>query len=190
MANILAFSGSAREGSFNRKLLAVAAGGAEAAGAEVTIARLSDFAMPMYDGDLEEAEGIPEAALRFRELMKRADGFLIASPEYNSSFSGLLKNTIDWASRPKEGEKPLECFRGKAAGLVAASPGYFGGYRGLQQVRSVLGNIGVIVLPDMFSLPKADQAFEADGSMKDAKQAEQARGIGQNLAAFVRGLRG
>lgn len=187
MAKILAFSGSARGESLNRKLLAVSAEGARAAGAEVTIVNLNDFPMPIYDGDLEEAEGIPGKALEFRELMKQSDGFLIASPEYNSSFSALLKNTIDWASRPHANEKPLECFRGKAAGLVAASPGYFGGYRGLQQVRYVLGNIGVIVLPDMFSLPKAHEAFNDDGSMKDSRQAEQAGGIGRALAEFVKG---
>jgi len=187
MAHILAFSGSARKDSLNRKLLAVAAEGVRAAGGEVTIVNFNDFPMPIYDGDLEDASGIPGKALEFRELMKRSDGFLIASPEYNSSFSPLLKNAIDWASRPKEGEAPLECFRGKAAGLVAASPGYFGGYRGLQQLRYVLGNIGVVVLPDMFSLPKAHEAFNDDGSMKDPKQAEQARRIGQALAEFVAG---
>lgn len=186
MGKILAFSGSARRGSLNRKLLAVAAEGVRSEGGEVTIVNLGDFAMPIYDGDLEQAEGIPGMAIKFRELMKQSDGFLIACPEYNSSFSSLLKNVIDWASRPREGEQPLECFRGKAAGLVAASPGYFGGYRGLQQVRYVLGNIGVVVLPDMFSLPAADKAFNEDGSMKDAKQAESARGIGRNLAEFVK----
>ena len=187
MAHILAFSGSARKDSLNRKLLAVSAEGARAAGAEVTLVNLSDYPMPIYDGDLEDASGIPGKALEFRELMKKSDGFLIASPEYNSSFSALLKNTIDWASRPRAGEAPLECFRGKTAGLVAASPGYFGGYRGLQQVRYVLGNIGVVVLPDMFSLPKAHEAFNADGSMKDAKQAEQAGRIGKALVEFVDG---
>lgn len=186
MTTILAFAGSVRKGSYNKKLVMVAASGAKAAGAEVTIVDLTDYPMPIFCEDLESRDGIPETALKFRELMKASDGLLIASPEYNSSFSALLKNTIDWASRPRDGERPLECFRGKAAALVAASPGYFGGYRGLQQVRYVLGNIGVVVLPDMFSLPKSHEAFADDGSLKDAGQQAAALGIGKTLADFCK----
>ena len=182
MSHILAFAGSARKESLNRKLVAVAAGGARDAGAEVTLVDLRDFEMPIFCEDLEAEGGIPESALQFRELLKASDGFLIASPEYNSSFSGLLKNTIDWATRPHEGEKPLECFNGKTAALVAASPGYFGGYRGLQQLRYLLGNIGVVVLPEMFSLPGAHEAFAEDGSLKDDKQTHRARSVGAALA--------
>lgn len=184
-AKILAFAGSTRRESFNRRLLAVVAEGARGAGAEVRLVDLGDYPMPLYHEDEEKESGVPETALAFREQMKWADGFLMACPEYNSSFTPLWKNTIDWASRPREGEKPLECFRGKVAGLVAASAGYFGGYRGLQQVRYVLGNIGVVVLPDMFSLPRAHEAFAGDGSMVDARQADLAKGIGRNLAAFI-----
>lgn len=184
-AKILAFAGSARRESFNRRLLAVVAEGARKAGAEVRIAELSDYPMPIYHEDEEKESGFPKSVLAFREQMKWADGFLMACPEYNSSFTPLWKNTIDWASRPHQGEKPLECFRGKVVGLVAASGGYFGGYRGLQQVRYVLGNIGVVVLPDMFSLPRAHEAFAGDGSMVDAKQAEAAMAIGRNVAEFI-----
>ncbi|KAA0216491.1 MAG: NADPH-dependent oxidoreductase [Leptolyngbya sp. PLA3] len=184
-AKILAFTGSTRKESFNRKLLAVAAEGARAAGAEVELVSLADYPMPLFNEDDEGAGGIPEKVLAFRELMKWADGFLMACPEYNSSFTALWKNTIDWASRPRPGEKALECFRGKVTGLLAASGGYFGGYRCLQQVRYVLGNIGVVVLPDMFSLPKAHEAFNSDGSMKDARQAESAMAIGRSVADFI-----
>ncbi len=182
--SILAFSGSTRKGSVNTKLLHVVAGAARDAGAEVTIADLADYDMPIFNEDLEAAHGLPESVKAFKDLLKAHDGLLIASPEYNSSFSPLLKNAIDWASRPREGETPLECFRGKVAGLLAASPGYFGGYRGLQQVRYLLGNIGVVVLPDMFSLPGAFDAFNEDGSLKDEKQAGMAAGIGKTLAGF------
>ena len=185
MTSILAFAGSARKESLNRKLVAVAAGGARDAGAEVTVVGLRDYPMAVFCEDQEAEGGIPESALKFRELLKASDGFLIASPEYNSSFSALLKNTIDWASRPHEGEKPLECFRGKTAALVAASPGYFGGYRGLQQLRYLLGNTGVVVLPEMFSLPGANEAFAADGSLKDDKQTQRARGIGRTLVEHL-----
>ncbi len=184
MAKILAFAGSARKGSYNKQLVAVAAEGARLAGADVTVADLADYPMPIFCEDLEAREGLPETALKFRELMKQSDGLLIGSPEYNSSFSALLKNTIDWASRPRDGEQPLECFRGKAAALVGASPGYFGGYRGLQQVRYLLGNIGVVVLPDMFSLPKCHEAFADDGSMNDTNQQASAQAIGKSLADF------
>lgn len=180
--SILAFSGSTRKGSFNTRLLHVVANAARDAGAEVTIADLKDYEMPLFNEDLEAAEGLPSSVLDFKDLMKAHNGLLIASPEYNSSFSPLLKNTIDWASRPREGEQPLECFRGKVAGLVAASPGYFGGYRGLQQVRYVLGNIGVVVLPDMFSLPNASDAFAEDGSLKQERQAKMASDLGAALA--------
>jgi chromate reductase, NAD(P)H dehydrogenase (quinone) len=181
MSHILAFAGSARKESFNQKLVKVAAGGAAEAGAQVTVADLRDYPMPIFCEDLEAEHGIPESALAFRELLKAADGLLIASPEYNSSFSALLKNTVDWATRPHEGEQPLECFKGKTAALVAASPGYFGGYRGLQQLRYLLGNIGVVVLPEMFTLPGAHEAFAADGSLKDDKQTQRARAVGESL---------
>jgi chromate reductase, NAD(P)H dehydrogenase (quinone) len=185
MSNILAFAGSARKESLNRQLVQVAAGGAKDAGADVTVVDLADYPMPIFCEDYEAEHGIPESALKFRELLKAADGLLVASPEYNSSFSALLKNTVDWATRPHEGEKPLECFKGKTAALVAASPGYFGGYRGLQQLRYLLGNIGVVVLPEMFSLPGAHDAFAADGSLKDDTKAQRARAVGEALAGHL-----
>jgi len=181
-ASILAFSGSSRRGSFNTSLLNIAADAARAAGATVDTLDLGALDLPIFCEDLEAEKGLPDGAIRLKDAMKAHDGFLIASPEYNSSFSPLLKNTIDWASRPREGEKPLECFRGKVVGLVSASPGYYGGYRGLQQVRYVLGNIGVIVLPDMFALARAHEAFDDNGTLKDTKQAEMAGGVGKTLA--------
>lgn len=184
---ILAFAGSARRESLNVRLLKVAAEGARAVGAAVTLVDMNEHRFPIFDEDFEADRGTPAAVTAFKALMKAHDGFLIASPEYNSSFSPLLKNTIDWATRPAEGETPLECFRGKVAGLVSASPGYYGGYRGLQQVRYVLGNIGVVVLPDMFALPKAHEAFEETGALRDPKQDEMARGIGSALASFPAG---
>ncbi|MBZ0171876.1 MAG: NAD(P)H-dependent oxidoreductase [Phycisphaerales bacterium] len=183
-SRILAFAGSARRESFNLRLLKVAAQGAREAGAEVTVLDMNDHRFPLFDEDSEADQGTPEAVTAFKALMKAHDGILIASPEYNSSFSPLLKNTIDWATRPAQGEAPLECFRGKVAGLVSASPGYYGGYRGLQQVRYVLGNIGVVVLPDMFALPRAHEAFTDAGSLVDPKQQEMARGLGATLAGY------
>ena len=166
---LIVFAGSARKGSWNKKLAAAAASMARDAGAEVTHLDLADYPMPIMDEDLEAAEGLPRNALRLKDLFKAHDGFLIASPEYNSSISPLLKNTIDWVSRPAEGEAPLEAYRGKVAALLAASPGALGGLRGLVTVRSILGNIGVFVTPSQLAVSHAHQAFAADGSLSDAR---------------------
>lgn len=182
---ILAFAGSTRTGSFNKQLIKVGVRGAEAAGAQVTLIELRDLKLPLYDGDDEVQNGLPEGALRLKELMKAHDGLLISSPEYNSSISGVLKNAIDWASRPAPNEATLECFDGKVAALLSASPGALGGLRGLVTVRSILGNIKVIVLPDQVAVSKAHEAFNEDGSMKNAKQQESVENIGAGLARFI-----
>jgi chromate reductase len=185
---ILALSGSTRTGSLNKKLLRIVSQGAEAAGAQVTTVDLRELALPLYDGDLEEREGLPPGARRLKDLMLEHGGLLIASPEYNSTFSAVLKNAIDWATRPAPGEKPLECFVDKVAGLVSASPGALGGLRGLLQLRYLLSNIGVIVLPDQVAIPKADAAFDADGQLTDPRQAEAVRAVGARVATFLRRL--
>ncbi|MFV0446043.1 MAG: NADPH-dependent FMN reductase, partial [Planctomycetaceae bacterium] len=154
-SRIIAFAGSARRGSFNKQLVRVAATGARTAASEVIEIDLAEYPLPLFNEDLEAEQGPPENATRLKELFKAADGFLIACPEYNSSISPLLKNTIDWLSRKAEGEAPLAAFKGKTCALMSASPGQFGGLRGLVTVRSLLGNIGVLLLPDQVSVPKA-----------------------------------
>jgi NAD(P)H-dependent FMN reductase len=136
-------------------------------GIEVTTVNLKDFPMPLYDGDLEESEGLPEQANRFYDLMKQHDGFLISCPEYNSSITPLLKNTIDWASRPRIGDAPLAAFSGKIAALVATSPGALGGLRGLVHVTSILQNIGTMVVPGQVAVGKSPEALGEDGTIKD-----------------------
>jgi NAD(P)H-dependent FMN reductase len=179
---ILAFAGSAREASLNKKLVRVAAEGARAAGAEVTLIDLRDLPMPIYDGDLEEAEGLPPNARELKRLLREHDGLLLACPEYNSSITPLLKNAIDWASRAEEGEKPLACFKGKVAGLLAASPGGLGGLRGLVTVRSILGNIGVLVIPEQVVVPKAAEVFDEQGRLASDKQRASVERIGRRVA--------
>jgi chromate reductase, NAD(P)H dehydrogenase (quinone) len=186
---ILAFAGSLRSESYNKKLVKVAAAGARAAGAEVTYLDLRDIPMPIFDEDLEKSDGLHPNARKLKDLMLAHHGFLISSPEYNSSISAALKNAIDWASRPTANEKPLECFVDKVAGLMAASPGALGGLRGLVTVRSILGNIRVLVLPDQFALVKANEAFNPDGSLKDAKQKETVEKIGASVANTIAKLR-
>ena len=182
---ILAFAGSTRRESFNKRLVRVAAEGAREAGAEVTLLDLAELPLPLFDADLEAAEGAPENARRLKELMIGHDGFLIASPEYNSSISGVLKNTIDWASRREEGEERLAAFAGKAAALMSASPGALGGLRGLVHVRAILGNLGVLVLPQQKAVPRAHQAFTDDGLLADPKMHSEVTALGARLTEML-----
>ena len=140
---ILAFAGSTRKDSYNKKLRRIAAKAAEECGAEVTLVDLKDLPMPLFDEDLERETGMPESAAKLKALMVESDGFLIASPEYNSSITAVLKNAIDWVSRPVPNEPSLLAFMGKTAILMSASPGNLGGLRGLVHLRAILGNIGV-----------------------------------------------
>ena len=182
---ILAFSGSLRKGSFNQQIVKIAAGGAEAAGAEVTVVNLRELPLPVYDADLEEAEGLPENARTFKALMKAHTGFLIASPENNSTLSAALKNAIDWASRREGDEIPLVCFKGKTAVIMAASPGALGGLRGLNHLRSILTSIGVLVLPDQKAIPKAHDALTGNGTLNDPAQQKAIEALGAKLAGVL-----
>ena len=179
---ILAFAGSTRAASYNKLLVKVAAAGARAAGAEVTYVDLYDLPLPLFDEDLEAKEGIPENARKLKELMVAHDGFLIASPEYNSSVTAVLKNAIDWVSRPAPGEPGLVAFTDKVAVIMSTSPGGLGGLRGLVHLRSILGNINVFVLPDQKAIPQAFGVFNADGTMKDPKQQESVENLGAKLS--------
>jgi len=183
---ILAFAGSTRTGSFNKKLIKFAVQSAQSAGVPMTMVDLRDLPMPLYDGDLEEASGLPDNAKKLKKLLREHDGLLISSPEYNSSITGVLKNAIDWASRTETDDEPsLICFKGKVAALMSASPGGLGGLRGLVHLRSILGNIGVIVLPDQISISAAHEAFDDSGKLKDERKAKQVIGITTGLAEFL-----
>jgi NAD(P)H-dependent FMN reductase len=182
---ILAFAGSTRTESFNKKLVKIAAEAARKAGADVTLIDLRDFPMPLYDGDLEARDGQPEHAKKLKQLMLGHHGFLISSPEYNSSLPAVLKNSIDWVSRPVPGEPPLVAFTDKTGALMSASPGQLGGLRCLVHLRAILGNINVCVIPDQVAVPRAHEAFNADGSLKDAKQQASIEKLGTKLAALT-----
>lgn len=179
---ILAFAGSLRRDSFNKKMVAVAAKGARDAGADVTILDLASIPLPVFDEDLEARDGLPPNGRKLKDLMIASHGLLIASPEYNSSMSAALKNAIDWASRPAQGEAPLAAFAGKVVGVMSASPGALGGLRGLIHLRAVLGNIQSIVLPDQFALTMAHEAFNPDGSLTDARKQQAIEAIGRRVA--------
>lgn len=164
---ILAFAGSNRRDSWNRRLLDRAVTLAGAAGATVTSVALADYPLPLMDEDLEARDGLPDNAIRLKALFRSHDALLIASPEYNSSIPPLLKNTLDWVSRAWQGESGLVPYQNKVAALLAASPGQFGGMRMLPHLRQVLNALGVLVLPGQFSLPQADRAFDGAGRLRD-----------------------
>lgn len=184
-SRILAFAGSTRSGSFNKFALRAAVQGATAAGAEVTWIDLKEFPLPLFDQELEQTAGMPESAVKLKQLFRNHDGLLIASPEYNSSITPLLKNTLDWVSRGSAGETPLAAYVGKVAALVSASPGSLGGLRGLIHLRSILGNIQVMVLPEQMAIPNAMQVFDEAGNFKEARLEEKVSDIGQALAKFL-----
>lgn len=168
---ILAFSGSCRSESLNKKLIHNTCQALQAAGGDVTLINLKDYPLPLYDGDLEQTKGLPENAHKLKKLFLEHQGLVLACPEYNSSITPLLKNTIDWISRPIPEEKEyLICFKNKLAALVSASPGALGGLRGLVVVRSLLQNIGVMVFPDQLAFPKADEKFDANGLLTDSNK--------------------
>ena len=168
---ILAFAGSTRKDSLNRKLLTIAI--EQLKGLEINLLDLKDFPLPLYDGDLE-TEQFPDNALKLKQLFLNHQGFLIACPEYNSSISGILKNTIDWVSRPRKDESEyLICFKDKVCALMSASPGNLGGSRGLIHIRSILQNIGSFVMPGQVCIPTADKKFKPDGSLNDDKHIEE-----------------
>jgi NAD(P)H-dependent FMN reductase len=186
---ILAFAGSTRDGSFNKKLIKVAEDAARSTGAEVTHLDLRDLNLPLFDGDLEAKITLPEGGKRIKDLMRASHAFLISAPEYNSSISGVLKNAIDWASRPEPGQPPLSCFTDKVAGLMSASPGALGGLRGLVTLRSILENIGTVCLPKQLSVSKANEAFTDDGKLKDPKQQASVEAIAKGVVEMVKKLR-
>lgn len=182
---ILAFAGSLRKGSFNKQLVKIAATGASSAGAEVTTIDLRDFALPVFDEDLEAAEGLPENGRKLKELFRANDGLLISSPEYNSSIPAVLKNAIDWVSRPEPDTPPLDCFSGKVAGIMATSPGGLGGIRCLVHLRSILGSIQVTMIPDQVAIPAAHDAFGDDGKLKNERKNGAVEDIGKKVAVML-----
>ena len=156
---ILAFAGSTRSESYNKQLVIEAADMARKMGASVTVIDLKDYPMPFYDGDLETKEGLPKNAKKLRDLMIGSDGVIIASPEYNSSISAVLKNAIDWTSRTPEGGTPRAAYKGKRFALMSTSPGKGGGKRGLNHLRVIIEDAGGTVVEKEVSIPLAGQYF-------------------------------
>jgi chromate reductase len=186
---ILALCGSSRKDSLNQKLLDIAVLGAIDAGGEATRVRLGDLRLPIYEGDWEAAHGLPEAAHTFKALIAEHHALLIGTPEHNGGYTALLKNSIDWASRPTASDPSgLAPFGGKAAALVSASPGALGGLRSQIALQVSLNKIGVLVIPRSFALGAAHKAFDAQGHLADANAEKMAREVGAALVDVTAGL--
>jgi NAD(P)H-dependent FMN reductase len=185
---LLFFAGSTREGSFNKKLARLGCRIAEANGIEAVFVDLKDYPMPLYNGDLEAAEGPPEKARAFKALLSEYPGVFIACPEYNSSITPLLKNTLDWMTRVRaKGETGLEVYQSRVFAISGASPGYYGAMRSLLNLRQILEvGIGATVIPQQLALPRAGDAFDEDGSLKDKAQQELCKSVVEALAIAAR----
>ena len=190
--SLLFFAGSARTGSFNKRLARLGAAIADANGIKATFADLDDYPMPLYNGDLESKDGIPENARKLEAVMRVHHGVMIMAPEYNASITPLLKNTLDWISRLRN-EQPEQqtVYQTRVFALAAASPGGTGGMRGLFTVRHVLEyGLGALVLPEQFLLPRAGAAFDEDGHLTNKDAQERFKGLIQQLARASHVLHG
>lgn len=178
MTRILAFAASHRASSVNRRLARYAGDLAGQAGAEIDFAEYREFDLPIFDADRWETGDLPPAALHFAGRLSAADGWLLASPEYNWSFPGSLKNLIDWASVLQ----PLP-FVGKTALLLSASPSLRGGMQGLLHLKLPLEHLGMFVYPQFFPLARAEDAFGGQNHIGDEKLARELEDL---VARFLR----
>lgn len=189
-ARLLFFAGSARAASHNKKLAQLGAMIAEANGIPATFLDLADYPMPIYHGELEASDGKPENAKKLQAVMEAHTGIFIASPEYNASITPLLKNTLDWVSRP-DGGTPQQVFKTRVFALGSASPGGMGGLRSLNAVRTVLTlGLGALVLPEQFAVPRAHESFGEDGHLKNKDAQENFKALIQKLARAAHVLHG
>jgi chromate reductase len=189
MANprILVFSGSIRTGSFNAKLAAAAAREIAAQNADVTLISLADYELPIYNGDLEAEKGVPENARKLKRQFMSHEGVFIATPEYNASFTPLLKNTLDWVSRREGNEAPLAAYKDRVFALGAASNSPRGGYRSLTSLRmSMELGMSALVIPEMVSVPVAASAFAEDGALTAENPAQMLKTVASRLVALAR----
>jgi len=187
---VLAFAGSLRAGSYNRKLLRIAASCAREAGGDVTELDLRDYPLPVFDEDLEARDGMPDSGQRLKDMFLGHGGLILSCPEYNSSITAALKNALDWVSRQAPGEPAFAPFAGKVVGLLSASPGALGGLRGLVHVRAILGNLQMVVLPQQVAVVRAHEAFTEEGGLRDAKVGELVRSLATAVVRSTERLAG
>ena len=185
---ILAFAGSTRKESFNKRLAKIALLAADSAGADTTFIDLRDYNMPLYCDDLLHEHGMPDGVIAFKEMLKSHNGFIIASPEYNGSLTGTLKNAIDWATIKADGEERMACWNGKIAGLISASPGGLGGIRGLAHLRTILAGIGTFVLPSHLAVGNSTENLQSDKQITNENLQKQLQALSNEMVRVIRGL--
>jgi chromate reductase, NAD(P)H dehydrogenase (quinone) len=186
---ILAFSASVRRGSYNTRLVTAAANGAREAGAEVTLLNLKDYPLPIYDADDEAANGLPENVLKLKQLFHEHDGYMIASPEYNGGFPGLLKNLTEWLSRKVEGGRPFDIWADKPVVAMSASPGALGGNRMMAMLRAHLLHLHMVVIPDVVGVSNAASVLAEDGGVTDDAMRKRIENLGRRVVHFARLLK-
>lgn len=190
---IVVMAGSRRREALSRRVAQACAQAVREAGAEVELVDLGDYPAPLYDGDLEAAAGLPEGVVRLQRVLHASDGLLVVNPEYNGSLTPLLKNTLDWCSRPNPADPERsggKVYAGRAAAVVGSSPGALGGMRVLFHVRDVLGYLGMQVVPQQLAVGKAGEAVGAEGRLLDAAQQGMLEGLAAALVDTARRLRG
>lgn len=189
---IVVMAGSRRREALSRRVAAACARALDAVGAEVERVELDDYPAPLYDGDLEAASGLPEAIVRLQRVLHASDGVLVVNPEYNGSLTPLLKNTLDWCSRPNPADPERsggKVYAGRAAAVVGSSPGALGGMRVLFHIRDVLGYLGMQVIPQQLAVGKAGEAVGDDDRLRDAAQQEMLDKLAAALVDTARRLR-
>ena len=187
---LLFLAGSSRKFSWNKMLAKNAYKIAKEQNADATFIDLKDYPMPIYNGDDEEAKGLPEKAIELKKLFIKHDGFFIASPEYNSSITPLLKNSLDWISRFEKGDEgELVAYRGKIAAISAASPGALGGLRSLVVLRMMLSNIGVTVIPSQLAIVQAHNAFDKDGKLIEKQKHDLLKDVVTQFISVTKALK-
>lgn len=190
---IVVMAGSRRREALSRRVAHACAQALRDAGAEVELVDLDDYPAPLYDGDLEAASGLPEGIVRLQRVLHASDGLLVVNPEYNGSLTPLLKNTLDWCSRPNPADPERsggKVYAGRAAAVVGSSLGALGGMRVLFHVRDVLGYLGMQVIPQQLAVGKAGEAVGADGRLDDAAQQGMLEGLAAALVDTARRMRG
>lgn len=189
---IVVVAGSRRREALSRRVAQACALAVRNAGAEVESIDLDDYPAPLYDGDLEADSGLPESVVRLQRLLHASDGLLVVNPEYNGSITPLLKNTLDWCSRPNPADPERsggKVYAGRAAAVVGSSPGALGGMRVLFHVRDILGYLGMQVIPQQLAVAKAGEAVGDDARLRDAAQQDMLDKLAVALVDSARRLR-
>ena len=179
---ILVIPGSLRSGSLNAKLAAVIAHALAKEGADVTRISLSDFPLPIYDGDLQAKSGVPKHAVNLKRMMAAHHGILIVTPEYNSSVPALVKNTIDWVSRVQEPHEARgQIFRERVFAIASASGNRLGGARALAALLLILSACHAQVIPNQLALSFAEDAYDEMDRLKNAADVEALKALVRQL---------